>query len=97
MLRQITHKIAKNTSVTRNRFSTVQGSPGSPMPSLKSKSPKKVRAQRKPHHMAGAVLKARAMSKGMCHDVLTPSKTAMRGWRAGGGGGGGALGGVRSS
>lgn len=75
-----TQRIAKNTSVTLNRFSTVHVSPRGPVPSLRSSSPKNVKAQRRPHHAAGAVLRARHINRGICHRELTPKRTATRGW-----------------
>ena len=75
-----TQRMAKNTSVTLNRFSTVQVSSSAPVPSLRSSSPKKVKAQRRPHHAAGAVLRARHIKSGICQRALTPKRTASRGW-----------------
>ena len=79
-----THRIARNTSVTLNLFSTLQACSHapSPSPSLSSNSPKKVNAHRSPHHTAGAVLRARHISRGMYHLALTPNRTATRGCRA---------------
>lgn len=75
-----TQRMARNTSVTLKRFSTVQVSPSAPVPSLRNSSPKNVKAQRRPHHTAGAVLRARHIKSGICHRVLMPKRTTTLGW-----------------
>jgi hypothetical protein len=74
-----THKTAKNTSVTLNLLSTDHGFPSASAAS--TSSPKKVRAHLKPHHAAGAVLRALQMRSGKCQCLSTPSRTATRGCR----------------
>jgi len=77
-----TQRTAKNTSVTLNLLSTLHGVPAAESsPVARSSSPRKVNAQRRPHHAAGAVLRARQKRSGKCQRLSTPSRTATRGWR----------------
>jgi hypothetical protein len=88
-----THIIANATSVTRNLLSTSQSAPtlptiaaahpSRPIPGrICRSSARKVKAQRSPHHAAGAVLRARQTRRGTHHFRSTPSITATRGCSA---------------
>lgn len=76
-----THRRANKTSVTLNLLSTLHGLPASTSssPVTLGSSPRKVNAQRRPHHTAGAVLRARQKRSGKCQRLSTPSRTATRG------------------
>ncbi|EGC47832.1 predicted protein [Histoplasma capsulatum var. duboisii H88] len=89
--RENTQIIANATSVTLNRLSTSQ-SAAAPLtiaavhPScqkwglIRSSSAKNVKAQRKPHHVAGRTLRPRQSNKGIYQRRSTPRITATRGW-----------------
>lgn len=76
-----TQRTARKTSVTLNRFSTLQGAPISSLLPTSSSSPRNVKAHLSPHQTAGAVLKARQRRRGKCQCFSTPSRTATRGCR----------------
>ena len=74
-----THRIARKTSVTLNRFSTPHSSTPKIAPSPSSNSPRNVNAHRRPHQAAGTVLRARHICRGTCQCALIPSRIAARG------------------
>ena len=81
-----TQSTAKNTSVTRNLRSTLQLLATTPSTtSSTSSSPINITAQRRPHHAAGAVLRARQTRSGTCQWRSTPRRTATRGCSTEGG------------
>jgi len=73
------HRIAKKTSVILNLLSALQGAPIPSAFSSFHNSAMSVMAHLKPHHAAGAVLRALQKSKGKCHRLSTPRRTATRG------------------